>query len=372
MAEDLKFEPQFSALDMLDKFLHLYRDFFTLLKNYVTFSDFYDKEKLAMFQAGRLYIDQRSCDLCIKVSDMGNQEKMAFRSGCYLLYCNCTSKTRSDGFTIMASMTVGSAGDINVGKNAIFYDREGFPWDATVTKIIENPISIAEAFWSPYRKLAAFIDDKINKAAADKDSKTMGEMTSKVGEGMDKPAEVKEKAQPFDIAKFAGIFAAIGMAVGFLASALVSAFTGFAKLPWWGMLLTPVVIMLLISRPSMFLAWRKLIKRNLSPILNANGWAMNANVKINIRFGETLSAQAKYPKVALQDPFEAKKMPAWKKWCWGIFIALLAACAVLYFTGAYEKLLPAKDAPVEEVAPEAAPETAAEAAPEAAAETPAE
>ena len=124
--------------------------------------------------------------------------------------------------------------------------------------------------------------------------------------------------------------------------------------------------MLLISGPSMFLAWRKLRKRNLSPVLNANGWAMNANIKINIRFGATLTSQAKFPKVQLADPFESKGTPAWVKWLCGIVIALAVACAVLYFNGTFKKIFQ-KEAPAAEVVSDCA----VEAAP-AAVETPAE
>ncbi|MBQ7516866.1 MAG: hypothetical protein IJU13_00370 [Bacteroidales bacterium] len=366
VAEDLRYEPEYTNMEKLADFLYLYRDFYTLLKNYVTFTDFYDVEKTAIFQAGRLYLDQRACDLCIKVSDMGNQEKMAYMSGCFLIFCNCTNKARSESFTIIAALTVGETGNVKVGKNGVFYDRAGVPWDATITKIIENPISIPEAFWSPYRKLSAFIDDKINKAAADKDSKVMGDMTSKVGEGLDKPIDKDAKPQPFDIAKYCGIFAAIGMAVGYIGSFLVAIATGFFKLTWWQMPLSILAVMLLISGPSMFLAWRKLRKRNLSPVLNANGWAMNANVKINIRFGETLTSQAKFPKVQLADPFESKGTPAWVKWVCGIVIALAVACAVLYFNGTFKKIFQ-KEAPATEVVSDCA----VEAAP-AATETPAE
>ncbi len=338
IAEDARYEPQFTAMTKLADFLYLYRDFYTLLKNYVTFTDFYDVEKTAIFQAGRLYLDQRACDLCIKVSDMGGQEKMAYLSGCFLIFCNCTNHARNESFTIIAALTVGETGNVKVGKNGVFYDRAGVPWDATITKIIENPISIPEAFWSPYRKLGAYIDNQINKAAADKDSKVMGEMTAKVGEGIDKPIpKDAPKPQPFDIAKFSGVFAAIGLALGYIGSFLVAILTGFLKLTWWQMPLSLVAVMLLISGPSMFLAWRKLRKRNLSPVLNANGWAMNANVKINIRFGETLTSQAKFPKLDLIDPFEKKKTPAWKKWLCGIILALAVACAVMYFTGAFDK-----------------------------------
>ena len=36
-----------------------------------------------------------------------------------------------------------------------------------------------------------------------------------------------------------------------------------------------LALMLLISGPSMLLAWLKLRQRNLGPLLDANGWAIN-------------------------------------------------------------------------------------------------
>ena len=46
-----------------------------------------------------------------------------------------------------------------------------------------------------------------------------------------------------------------------------------------------LAIILLISGPSMMLAWLKLRRRNLGPILDANGWAVNAKAKMNVPFG---------------------------------------------------------------------------------------
>ena len=64
--------------------------------------------------------------------------------------------------------------------------------------------------------------------------------------------------------------------------------SGFLKLKGL-MPLGIVAIMLLISGPSMILAWLKLRKRNLGPILDANGWAVNAKAKINVPFGGSLT-----------------------------------------------------------------------------------
>lgn len=308
----------------LRKLLLLSRDFYRLLRNFITFEDFYDKaQPKAIFQAGTLIIDQRACTLCVRVRDMSKQNLQAGASGMYLIYCDCESKRLGKQMQIVAAMTIGGIRNLTVGKNALFYDNEGNDWDAVVTKIIDNPISIGQAFWSPYRKFGAWVTDLINKSAAEKDSKVFSEATNKVQE---KKAEMspldKKKMETFDIAKFAGIFAAIGMAVGYIGAFFTSVIGGFASLKWWQDILAVLGIVLVISGPSMFLAWTKLRKRNLAPVLNANGWAVNADVMVNVMFGSALTQQAQFPMLQLVDPLAKKGMPAWKKW-------IIAAASVL-------------------------------------------
>lgn len=339
---DKAFEGDADAIELVDKLLHLCRDFYTLLRNFVTFADFYvrDTNKKAIFQAGTLYIDQRSCDLCLKVADMGRHNTMAAASGMFLIYCDCYSKQKDQTMSIVAVMTSGDVNNLTVGKNAVFYDRDGLDWDATVTKIVDNPISIGQAFWSPYRKFGKFIEDQINKFAAEKDNKLTGEVTGKISESTEKMATADvaatppadKKTQAFDIAKFCGIFAAIGMALGYIGGFLVSCVTGFLALTWWQMPLALIAIMLLISGPSMIMAWLKLRRRNLSPLLNANGWAVNSNVPVNILFGATLTKTAAFPKLNLKDPFVKRGMPTWRKVLYIVLAVIVVLLAVLYFT----------------------------------------
>ena len=128
---------------------------------------------------------------------------------------------------------------------------------------------------------------------------------------------------PFDIAKFAGIFAAIGLAFGAIGTALAAIVTGFLSLKAWQMPIVLAGVMLLISGPAMLLAALKLSKRNLGPVLDANGWAVNARARINIPFGTSLTRLAKLPEGAersLTDPY-AEKKPVWP---WIVAVALVA------------------------------------------------
>ena len=135
-----------------------------------------------------------------------------------------------------------------------------------------------------------------------------------------------------------------------------------------------VGVILLISGPAMIIAWLKLRKRNLSPVLNANGWAVNAQAYVNIKFGATLTKIAKFPHVKnANDPFK-QGVPVWRKILYVVILLGIIFCA-LYFTNVLSRVgLPSpfhKDEPTEVVVADTVPqsdttvlETPAEPAPE--------
>ena len=134
---------------------------------------------------------------------------------------------------------------------------------------------------------------------------------------------------PFDIGKFVGIFAAISLALGAIGTAIASLLGGFMGLVWWKMPIAVGGILLLISGPSMLLAWLKLRKRNLAPLLDANGWAINAKASVNIAFGRVLTQLATLPvgaQINFKDPFVKKRRPYTS---WLLLIGLIAG-AVLF------------------------------------------
>jgi hypothetical protein len=124
-----------------------------------------------------------------------------------------------------------------------------------------------------------------------------------------------------------------------------------------------LVIILLISGPSMLMAWLKLRKRNLGPILDANGWAVNAKAKINVPFGRSLTQVAALPPGAqrnLVDPYAEKKSP----WPRLVVLAIILALAYMLLNKMgyiYEwtngRLGTEKPAKAEKAAPAPAPAT---------------
>lgn len=361
VAQDLAVKEESENIEMVDRFLYIFRDFYRLVKNFVTLHDFYDKSKetKAIFQCGTLIIDQRECHFCMRVDDAAKHSASAGTSGMYLIYCDCTTKTKPGKMQIVATVTVGDIGELAVGKNGIFYDNSGLEWDAVITKIIDNPINISQSFWSPYRRMATAVENLINKSAADKDAKMMDKMTAELdtvsakaktletapAAGTPAPAPATPAAPPFDIAKFAGIFAALGMAVGMIGTALTSIFKGLFALKWWQIIMLFVGIIMVVSGPAMVMAWLKLRRRNIAPLLNANGWAVNAMSKISIPFGETLTDIAKYPKIKLKDPYAKKGLPVWQRWLYSI-ASLVFVVVVLWLLNIFAFIGPKLQSPL--------------------------
>jgi len=100
-------------------------------------------------------------------------------------------------------------------------------------------------------------------------------------------------------------------------------------LPAWKIPLVIVGLMLVVSVPSVVMAWLQLRKRNLGPILDANGWAVNAKAKMNVPFGGALTGVAALPPGATFGAADkyAEKPSAWPK--------VLAVAFVLWFVWAF-------------------------------------
>lgn len=324
LAQDEAVAEEANAIASVDRLVRCCRDLLPFVNNFVSFKDFYTRRTKAMFQAGTLYLDGRSCELCLKVDAIDSHAALAQLSRLFLVYCACRRRGGAETMTIAAAFTSGDADQLIAGRNGVFYDRDGRDWDATIVRIIDHPISIRQAFWTPYKRISRMVGEQVQKLAATRSKETEDRTatkivdTAKTGEPPKAPP-----AASFDVGKFAGIFAAIGLAVGAIGTALASLVTGLLGLAWWKVPLVFLGLMLAVSGPAMLIAWFKLRQRNLGPLLDAGGWAVNARAKINIPFGAQLTSSARIPEGAersLFDPFKERKGP---------LPAIVAAAALL-------------------------------------------
>jgi hypothetical protein len=322
---DAALAPEFKAISDVERLTRYHRDLRSLLHNFVNFADFYSRDRWAMFQAGTLYLDSRSTELCIRVD---GANPLAAMSKAYIAYCTCT-RAGSPPMVIAACFTQGDSDYLFVGRHGLFYDRQGRDWDTVITSIVDNPISIRQAFWSPYKKFVRMIEEQVAKRAAAAEAASSSKLAAAAEKTVNADqAKLVEPPKKVDV----GAVAAIGVAISGAVTAITLILGYVFKLEIWQYPLVLIGLMLVISSPSMIIAWLKLRQRTLGPILEGNGWAVNGRVKINIPFGRALTDMAVLPpgaKRSLEDPYEDKEAAGRKRNAITLSLLLgLAAAAI--------------------------------------------
>lgn len=339
LAADQAAAPRAGAIESVEKLVRFKQGLLRLANNFVAFREFYRPGGRAIFQIGTLYLDQRALGLVLRVNDVARHVAMGALASTYLVYCDIKN-AKGDAMQIVAAVTNGDVDNLMVGRNGVFYDRSGGDWDATVVRIVENPIGIRQAFWSPYKKLVRLIEEQVSKRAAAAQAEADANVSDKAlsveaaTKGDVKPAAAPPKK--LDI----GVVAALGVAVGGITAALGVFLQAFLGLGIW-MPFGVLGLMLAISGPAMAVAWLKLRRRNIGPLLDANGWAINVMPRVNVALGRELTELAALPPGTprdLVDPFAEKKPPIWRTF----LVLLLAALAIGWLLGRFDSRLPQK------------------------------
>lgn len=328
--QDIDGKDEIDALSDVEQLVLYHAHLHQLLMNFVSFYDFYALSRSTTFQIGTLYLDGRSCHLCLRVDDIEKHASLARLSHLYLVYCQCTQKDSDKVLNIVSAVTAGDADLLIPGRHGVFVDSTDDAWDATVIKLVDNPISIRAAIFAPYRQLGRTITQQVEKLTASKNDAFIANASKTLEKYVKNPAIAKPL--PFDLGKSMGIFAAIGLALGAIGTALASIASALLSLSWWQLPLLAVGIFLLISGPSVFMAWLKLRKRTLGPVLDASGWAVNSQIPVNFMMGHFLTGSAVLPpniERAFNDPYTKPKV--WKPW----LIVFFLVCVVLGALGAY-------------------------------------
>ncbi len=337
IAQDAALAAENDRIAEVEKLLRYHAHLATLLNNFVNMARLYDPKACAIFRVGTLYMDARACNLCFHVTDIGAHSAQAAASKCCLAYCSLSRPGEKETRTICAAFTAGFAQTLWVGRNGLFYDLDGKDWDATIVKLVDHSISLKEAFWDPWRKIAGMVGGQVKKMLAAKQDAALTGAAKKIETTGAAPAEAPKKMEG---AALASSVAALGIAVGLIGSAVGGLVGMVAGLPLWKTALGLVAVVLLVSGPAMILTWFKLRARDVAPILNACGWAVNRSLRLSLKLGRLFTAEAVLPASAereLTDPFADSHATR------NTVLALLAAGAVLaglWFAGLLDGALP--------------------------------
>ena len=140
------------------------------LENFVNMKRLYSKDSLAIFQVGTLRIDAREMVLSFDVESEAAHSALAGKSNCCVIYLKLVNPATKATRSVCSVVTKGSIGRLYVGRNGVFHDLDGNEWEAVITRIVENQVSLAEAFWMPWRKVGEAISGTARKFLGDKQS----------------------------------------------------------------------------------------------------------------------------------------------------------------------------------------------------------
>ncbi len=365
---DLALADEYARLVDCERALRYARNLTDWLCNYVNQANLYDPSRESAFHTGRLVIDGRECLLCFTVADEAAHAALAEKSKCCLLYVKLARKATGEAREICAVITAGSTTALYAGRNGLFYDCDGKDWDAVVSKVVEAQVSLKEAFWAPWAKIAGTISEQCKKFLSSKQDAAVAKVGTSVTAAAAAPAPAAPAAP--NGAALASSVAALGVGVGMAGAACAGLVGLVAGLPIWKVLAGVVAIILLVSLPSVILAWFKLRARDLGAILNACGWAVNRPLSFSLGLARTFTRPAAMPMGAAvaRDPYASHGVlkivlvllllaAAAAGVCWKLGICPLSCCKSL--CSPKPAAAPVDSAPAPAAAPAAAPAEAA-------------
>ena len=261
------------------------------LANYVTMDRLYEGKKPAIYQMGVLRIDGKEMDLCFHVESEAAHSALVGISKCCVIYLKLTRPADKAERLICAVVTAGQIAGLYVGRNGVFYDRDGKNWEAVVTKVVEAQVSLAEAFWAPWRKLGESISSMVKKFFGEKQAKSTAMVST--------PTTLTAAPAKEGGAAMASSVAAIGIGVGMIGAAAASIMAAVSHMSPLQILGSVISLILVVSLPSVILTWFNLRRRDLAAILNACGWAVNRPMHFSMKRASSFTKCAKGSPVLL-------------------------------------------------------------------------
>ena len=249
---------QLEKLADLEKVLLFQINMRAFLSSYVNFSQFYNPKTQSLPERGDLLMDGRLFRLSVKVLDRAKHKARAKDSGFFLLYVEVTDP--KGAFEVATAVTGARRGDLHIGKKGVFTAIGGSPLPAEIVDILDNPINIREAFWAPFSSVRGFVQKKFENMA----SKHQQELEQTVDKGF-APADTANKA-----AMLNG-----GVTVAALSSSFAYLIKTLSSIQVTQLLTVTFAPLLVVALLSSLMAWWKLQRRDLGPVLEASGWGIN-------------------------------------------------------------------------------------------------
>jgi len=285
ISQDMAVADELNQIDNLEKLILYQRWLMELVNNFVNLSNLYNPERRALFEMGTLVIDGKEVTFTMRVQNREAHKKIAERSYIYLLYVEVTGRQDKDiKFEIAAAVTSGTAKGYHIGKRGIFFTIDGKEWEAEIVDILDNPISIWESVISPFQQFTAFIRKQIDKFKKSSQSKINENLAAPSASGITR-----------DLLLGGGVaIAALGSSFAYVTKAL-------SQVKSVHILVALVGLLSIVLLPGMIIGLMKIRKRNMGLLLEALGWAVNVNMRLNNSLGRLFTHTPRLPEDARKE-----------------------------------------------------------------------
>ena len=298
ISEDKALGEKLKVRHKLEEIVILQKEILDFCNNFVSFPNLYDPDHRAMFEAGYLIIDGRIFNFNIRIKDVKEHSKSAVSSGIYIMYLEVTGSQKDKTFYICTPVTSRRLGLLGLNKRGVLFDLNGKQWDARVVKVLNNPVSLTEATLAPFKKLTQLLIDAVDKISSNTEKhfeKQIGSASQDLQKNLTeapgklhKPKEGNPNAARDIMLTGSVTFAALGSSFAYISST-------FSSMKWEQRLAAFSVGILAIIVPVILVAAIKLYRRNISSILEASGWAINAHMRLTRQLANILAPKPDSP-----------------------------------------------------------------------------
>ena len=285
----------------VEKLLLYLANLVRLCNNFISFPDLYQRGIPTLFEYGRLVIDSRWFNLVLPVDNLAAHSALAQGSNLFIIYFEIDTKPSPK--TMVAPVTIGDKGNLTVGKRGIFFDLTGAQFNAKIVKVIENPVCVQEALAAPFSKISKLLEARIT-ALSDSSQKAIEGGFAKVindPKAIAALPPVKSAEAPKSTDK-GGMLMGMGVAFAALSSALAFICKTLSSMSVWGIVISLLAVLAVLLLPISLLAIVKLRRQDVSSLLEGNGWAINARLRLTRSQRQSFSRNGEYPHGAVGTP----------------------------------------------------------------------
>jgi len=302
---DLSVAAEMAAITDVEKLILYQKWMIRFANNTISLSNLFNPERPALFQAGRLIMNGMDFTFNVKVTNRAEHKAGAQNAGVHVMYVEVTGKEATEKFEVATAVTFGEARGLYVGRRGIFVTPNGRLWDAKVVDVITHPVSLWEAIKAPFGRLEQMIEKQLDKYSGSRYAgleSTLDKEVTSIDKNLQvqaAPAPASPAAPDADRSRASrDLMVGVSVAVAALGSSFAFITRTIAQVKWWHLVAVLAGMLAVLCIPLILLAIMKLTRRNLSPLLEASGWAINGRIKVSPAMGFLFTNPAAFPQDA--------------------------------------------------------------------------